>query len=62
MQFPLHLPCTSMGCLFVLDGVVCRRIEVANNRIVPRCMRIRWPRLLSRLYQEHECSSSKYSD
>ena len=44
MQFPLHLPCTSMGVSFrtsMGSSVDC--IEVANNRIVPRCMRIRWP-------------------
>jgi hypothetical protein len=33
MQFPLHLPCTSMGSSFEC-------IEVANNRIVPQCMRM----------------------
>jgi hypothetical protein len=35
MQFPLHLPCSSMGLsLRTSMGSFCECIEVANNRIV----------------------------
>ena len=50
MQFPLHLPCASMWLsLRTSMGSSFECIEVANNRIVPQCMRIRWSRLQSRL-------------
>ncbi len=43
MQFPLHLPCASMW-LFLRTSMWLSFdcIEVANNRIVPQCLRIRW--------------------
>jgi hypothetical protein len=50
MQFPLHLPCTSMGLsLRTSMGSSFECIEVANNRTEPQRMRIRWSRLQSRL-------------
>jgi hypothetical protein len=51
MQFPLHLPCgsawlslpTSMGLSLPTSmGLPLECIEVASNRIVPQCLRLRW--------------------
>ena len=50
MQFPLHLPCTSMWLSLrtsMWSPFDCT--EVADNRIVPQCMRLRWSRLQSHL-------------